>query len=149
MSSGQEGHSSILKNISGSWTLYCNYCDYKKNWPVPLGDVVVENGNLVNHHPLGKVILFDGHEVTFFTGKKQSLDHCELKRNGVCGRCRRNCGTRFCKRCLPFTGGAATLLPANNDKWCIWCNLEKKNGVCTSCVTSPPKLNNDAMMVSF
>ena len=73
MSNGHAGHMSILKNISGCWTLYCRFCSFKKNWPVPAGKVFVENGNLVNLHPLGKLILFDGREKSFLRVNAKQL----------------------------------------------------------------------------
>lgn len=128
-----DGHvSAILANASGTWELRCRQCDYKKLYPVPLGNVFQEQGNLINEHPLGRIVLFEAKTFTFFASQIRFIDHCKAKGTPVCWRCRRSSNVRFCSRCASHCGGKP-LLSIENTKACPWCGKLKRDGVCTSC----------------
>jgi len=130
---GIDGHvSTIIANASGTWELKCIRCDYTKSYPVPLGNVVQQEGNLINDHPLGQIVLFEAKSLTFFTSKVSYTDHCKSKGIPVCWRCRRRSSERFCGRCRKYCGGKP-IITIENLKDCFWCGNPKKDGVCAVC----------------
>ncbi len=128
-----DGHSSILKNVTGDWTVYCAFCAYEEKYAVPIGNTKVEDNKLINEHPLGNVTLFDANTFTFFSGLRTVVAHCERRRRRVCWRCRKPCIKPFCARCVPYIGDPNERLIVRQSKVCAYCKGTLYHGICKSC----------------
>lgn len=141
-----DGHSSIVRNITGDWTLFCTACSYEEKFAVPIGDVVIRGNELVNEHPLGDITLFDAGSLTFFKGLRTAVEHCKRQKKQLCWRCRKPCKKAFCARCIPYVGEPTALSIETRADLCLYCGKTMAYGFCRTC---RPEYEENQILTTF
>lgn len=108
--------------------------------PIPSGDVYVSDGNLVNRHPWGTLILFNPTAGTApgpVNKTTVTTEHCAPAPAPMCWRCCQPAAGRFCPPCRELTAAHVPLQAPGPSSGCIWCGVPTPGLACAGCDLQP------------